>query len=45
MAKLDGVTHQAEPSKKLEDIRKNRTVLEKLSLMVRFDDIWLDNLS
>ena len=43
MAKLGGVTHQAKPTEKLESIRKNSIILEKLDLMVQLDSIWLDS--
>ena len=44
MTKLDGVTHQAEPLKRLEGMKKDRIALRRLGLMVRPDDIWLDSL-
>ena len=45
MAKLGGMTHQVELLEKPEGIRKNRTVLGRLGLMVRPDGIWLDSLT
>ena len=45
MAKLDNVTHCAEPLEKLESMRKNRIVLKRLGQMVQLDGIWLDGLT
>ena len=39
MAKLGGMIHQTEPPEKSEDIRKDRTTLEMLGLIVRSDGI------
>ena len=44
MAKLGGITHQAKPLEKLEDMRKDRTILGKLDLMIRLNGIQLDSL-
>ena len=43
MAKLNDVTYQIELLEKLEDIKKNRTTLERLGLIVWLDSIWLDS--
>ena len=45
MAKLGGVTHWAEPPERPEGMRKNRTALGRLGLIVRPEDIRLDGLS
>ena len=45
MAKLDSMTHQAEPPEKLKGMRKDRIALEKLGLIMRLDGIWLDGLT
>ena len=45
MAKLSGVTYQAKPLKKPKGIKKNRTALGKLSLIMRPNSIWLDSLT
>ena len=39
MAKLGGVTYQAKPPERPEGMRKDRTALERLGLMVRPDGI------
>ena len=42
MAKLGSVTHQAKPTERVEGMKKDRTALKKLDLMVWLDGIWLD---
>ena len=45
MAKLDGMTHQAQLPKRPGSMRKNKIPLERLGLMVRPDGIRLDSLT
>ena len=45
MAKLGGVTNQVEPPKKPEGMRKDRTALGRLGLMMRPNGIQLDGLT
>ena len=45
MIKVRSITHRAEPLKKSEGMKKDRTVLEGLGLMVRPDGIQLDGLT
>ena len=45
MAKLGGVTHQAKPSEKPRGMKKNRTALGRLGLIVQPDGIRLDGLT
>ena len=45
MAKLGSVTYQVEVLEKLEGIRKDKTALKRLGLIVRLDNIWLDGLT
>ena len=43
MAKLGGVTYLAELLERLGDIKKDRTALEKLDLIMQLHSIWLDS--
>ena len=45
MAKLDDVTHQIELPETLENIKKNRTVLRRLALIMQPNCIQLDNMT
>ena len=45
MAKLGSMTYQAKLLKRPEDMRKDRTALRRLGLMVRLDGIRLDGLT
>ena len=44
MAKLDGMIYQIKPLEKLESLKKNRSLLEKLGLIIQVNGIWLDGL-
>ena len=45
MVKLGSVIHETESLERPKGIKKDRTVLEKLGLMVWLDGIRLDNLT
>ena len=42
IAKFGSMTHQTKPLKKPKSMRKDRTALGRLGLMVRFNSIWLN---
>ena len=45
IARLDSLTHQAKPLEKLKGMKKDRTILRRLGLMIQPDNIWLDGLT
>ena len=45
MAKLGGVTYQAELPEKPQNMKKNKIAWGRLGLIVRLDSIWLNGLT